>query len=87
MMPADTGVDFQPTNVDQMQESAIVPDCETNMTIVDSIGEDSLIDGQPYWIGAVAYDKFLNGDTGDVTILEVTPYVNNINGATERENF
>ena len=87
MMPADTSVDFQPTNVDQMQEAAIVPDCETNMTIVDSIGEDSLIDGQPYWIGAVAYDKFLNGDTGDVTILEVTPYVNNINGATEPERI
>ena len=38
-------------------------------------------------LGAVAYDKFLNGDTGDVTILEVTPYVNNINGATEPERI
>ena len=72
-----------PTNVDDMTEVEIVPDCGTNMTIVDSIGEDSLIDGQPYWIGAVAFDKWLNGDTGDVTILEVTPFVNNLNSPTE----
>ena len=76
-----------PGNVDGMVEAAIVPDCETNMTIIDSIGEDQLIDGQPYWIGAVAYDKWLNGDTGDVTILEVTPYVNNIDGATEPDRI
>ena len=81
------GGSFQPTNVDNMEEAAIVPDCETNMTIIDSIGEDSLIDGQTYWIGAVAFDKWLNGDTGDVTILEVTPFVNNIDGSTEPERI
>jgi len=81
------GGSFQPSNVDDMEEAAIVPDCETNMTIIDSIGEDSLIDGQAYWIGAVAFDKWLNGDTGDVTILEVTPFVNNIDGSTEPERI
>ena len=88
MAPVDIeGGSFQPTNVANMEEAAIVPDCETNMTIIDSIGEDVLIDGQTYWIGAVAYDKWLNGDTGDVTILEVTPYVNNIDGATEPDRI
>jgi len=89
MMPAnpDWAQSFLPSNVDGMEEAAIVPDCETNMTIIDSIGETQLIDGQAYWIGAVAYDKWLNGDTGDVTILEVTPYVNNIDGAMEPERI
>jgi len=89
MMPEnlDWPESFLPTNVDGMEEAAIVPDCETNMTVIDSIGEMPLIDGQTYWIGAVAYDKWLNGDTGDVTILEVTPYVNNIDGATEPERI
>ena len=92
MMPAENpasiglGQDI-PTNVDDMVEVAIVPDCETNMTIIDSIGEDPLVDGQAYWIGAVAFDKWLNGDTGDVTILEVTPFVNNINGPSEPERI
>ena len=48
MMPAQEGENV-PTNVVGMEEVAIVPDCETNMTVVDSIGEDSLIDGQAYW--------------------------------------
>ena len=92
MMPAENpasiglGQDV-PTDVDDMVEVAIVPDCETNMTIVDSIGEDSLVDGQAYWIGAVAFDKWLNGDTGDVTVLEVTPFVNNIDGSSEPERI
>ena len=71
-----------PSNVDDMEEAATVPDCETNMTIIDSIGDDNLIDGQTYWIGAVAFDKWLNGDKGDVTVVEVTPYVNNNQGKT-----
>ncbi len=88
MAPVDNEEqDFTPSNVDLMQEAAIVPDCETNMTIIDSIGEDSLIDGQKYWIGAVAFDKWLNGDTGDVTVLEVTPFVNNIDGSSEPERI
>ena len=88
MMPVDIeGGSFQPSNVDGMEEATIVPDCETNMTIVDSIGGESLIDGQTYWIGAVAFDKWSNGDTGDVTVLEVTPYVNNIDGASEPERI
>ena len=88
MKPVDIeGGAFQPTNVDDFEVATIVPDCETNMTIIDSIGEDSLVDGQAYWIGAVAFDKWLNGDTGDVTILEVTPYVNNIDGPTEPERI
>ena len=88
MKPVENeGGSFQPTNVDGFEEAAIVPDCETNMTIIDSIGEDSLIDGQAYWIGAVAYDKWLNGDTGDVTVLEVTPYINSDGGATEPERI
>ena len=88
MMPVDIeGGSFQPSNVDGMEEATIVPDCETNMTIVDSIGSESLIDGQTYWIGAVAFDKWSNGDTGDVTVLEVTPYVNNIDGASEPERI
>ena len=86
MMPVQDGENV-PTNVDDMAEVAIVPDCETNMTIIDSIGEDSLVDGQAYWIGAVAFDKWLNGDTGDVTVLEVTPYVNNLNGPSEPERI
>ena len=92
MMPAENPANIDlgqsiPTNVDDMVEVAIVPDCETNMTIIDSIGEDSLIDGQAYWIGAVAFDKWLNGDTGDVTVLEVTPFVNNLNGPSEPERI
>ena len=88
MAPVDIeGGSFTPTNVDSMQEAAIVPDCETNMTIIDSIGEEPLIDGQTYWIGAVAFDKWLNGDTGDVTVLEVTPFVNNIDGSSEPERI
>ncbi len=71
---------FMPSSVDGFSEAKVVTDCDTNMTIVDSIGEFPLIDGTPYFIGAVAFDKWLNGDTGDVTILEVTPFVNNING-------
>ena len=86
MMPAQEGENI-PTNVVGMEEVAIVPDCETNMTIIDSIGEDSLIDGQAYWIGAVAFDKWLNGDLGDVTVLEVTPFVNNLNGPSEPERI
>ena len=86
MMPAQDGENV-PTNVDDMTEVAIVPDCETNMTIIDSIGEESLVDGQAYWIGAVAFDKWLNGDTGDVTVLEVTPFVNNLNGPSEPERI
>jgi len=86
MMPAQEGENV-PTNVVDMVEVAIVPDCETNMTIIDSIGEDSLIDGQAYWIGAVAFDKWLNGDLGDVTVLEVTPFVNNLNGPSEPERI
>ena len=81
------GGSFFPSNVDEMEEVAIVPDCETNMTIIDSIGETKLVNGQAYWIGAIAHDKWLNGDTGDVTILEVTPYVNNIDGASEPERI
>ena len=86
MMPAQEGENV-PTNVVGMEEVAIVPDCETNMTVIDSIGEDSLIDGQAYWIGAVAFDKWLNGDLGDVTVLEVTPFVNNLNGPSEPERI
>ena len=86
MMPVQDGENV-PTNVDDMTEVAIVPDCETNMTIIDSIGEESLVDGQAYWIGAVAFDKWLNGDTGDVTVLEVTPFVNNLNGPSEPERI
>ena len=86
MMPVQDGENV-PTNVDDMTEVAIVPDCETNMTIIDSIGENSLVDGQAYWIGAVAFDKWLNGDTGDVTVLEVTPFVNNLNGPSEPERI
>ena len=88
MKPVDIeGGSFQPSNVDDFEVAAIVPDCQTNMTIIDSIGEGSLVDGQAYWIGAVAFDKWLNGDTGDVTILEVTPFVNNPNGASEPERI
>jgi hypothetical protein len=72
--------DFMPSSVDGFTEAKVVTDCETNMSIVDSIGEFPLIDGTPYFIGAVAFDKWLNGDTGDVTILEVTPFVNTIDG-------
>ena len=86
-MPEDPNSSALPTNVDAFQEAAIVPDCETNMTIIDSIGDDSLVDGQKYWIGAVAFDKWLNGDTGDVTVLEVTPFVNNIDGSSEPERI
>lgn len=83
MTPVDTDENsLPPSSVDGMTEAVVVPDCETNTTIVDSIGDDSLIDGQSYWIGAVAFDKWLNGDLGDVTILEVTPYVNNNQGAS-----
>ena len=88
MKPVDVvGGSFLPSNVDGFEEVAIVPDCETNMTIIDSIGEDILIDGQTYWIGAVAFDKWLNGDTGDVTVLEVTPYVNAFDGAKEPDRI
>ena len=76
-----------PTNVDDFQDAIIVPDCDTNMTVIDSLGDFPLVDGQPYWIGAVAFDKWQNGDTGDVTILEVTPYVNNINGGSVPERI
>ena len=76
-----------PSNVDDFGEGVVVPDCETNMTIVDSMDDIPLVDGQDYWIGAVAFDKWLNGDTGDVTILQVTPYVNNINGGTIPERI
>ena len=79
--------DVVPTNVDNFTEAAFVTDCETNMTVVDNIGGEALIDGQPYFIGAVAFDKWLNGDTGDVTILEVTPFVNNIGEATIPERI
>ena len=89
MMPVnpDWAQSFLPSNVDGSEIAAIVPDCETNMTIIDSIGETQLVDGQEYWIGAVAYDNWLNGDTGDVTIIEVTPYVNNIDGTTEPDRI
>jgi hypothetical protein len=88
MKPVENvGGSFLPSNVDGFEEVAIVPDCETNMTIIDSIGEGLLIDGQTYWIGAVAYDKWLNGDTGDVTVLEVTPYVNGNDGVKEPDRI
>ncbi|MEL0100891.1 MAG: hypothetical protein VW862_04250, partial [Euryarchaeota archaeon] len=61
-----------PTNVDDFSDAGIVPDCVTNMTIIDSLNDFPLVDGQDYWIGAVAFDSWLNGDTGDVTILQVT---------------
>ena len=76
-----------PTNVDDFSDAGIVPDCVTNMTIIDSLNDFPLVDGQDYWIGAVAFDNWLNGDTGDVTILQVTPYVNNINGASIPERI
>ena len=79
--------DGLPSNVDDFSVAGIVPDCETNMTILDSIGEYPLIDGQTYYIGAVASDQWLNSDTGDVTILEVTPFVNNIDGNTVPERI
>ena len=81
------GQDNFQTNVDDFDVAKVVPDCDTNMTVIDSIGELPLIDGQTYQIGAVASDKWLNSDTGDVTILEVTPYVNNINGGTIPERI
>ena len=77
MRPVGDGDDI-PTSVDDFSIAIIVPDCETNMTIIDAIDGFPLIDGQTYFIGAVASDKWLNADTGDVIILEVTPYVNNI---------
>jgi len=81
------GQDNFQTNVDDFEVAKVVPDCDTNMTVIDSIGELPLIDGQTYQIGAVASDKWLNSDTGDVTILEVTPYVNNMDGATIPERI
>jgi len=88
MLPVDIeGGSFQPTNVDGFEVATIVPDCETNTTVIDSIGEEPLVDGQTYWIGAVAFDKWLNGDTGDVTVIEVTPFVNNIDGTTEPDRI
>ena len=62
-----------PTNVDGFSEATIVPDCETNMTVVSSIGGIALKDGTEYWIGAVASDDWLNSDTGNVIVLSVTP--------------
>ena len=87
MKPVTGTANQLPTNVDGFSVAGIVPDCETNMTILDSIGDFPLTDGQTYHIGAVASDKWLNQDTGDVTILEVTPYVNNLDGSTIPERI
>ncbi|HIL65050.1 MAG TPA: hypothetical protein EYG33_02670 [Candidatus Poseidoniales archaeon] len=86
MRPVGDGDDI-PASVDDFAQAVIVPDCETNMTIIDAIGDFPLIDGQTYFIGAVASDKWLNSDTGDVTILQVTPYVNNIGGSSIPERI
>jgi len=62
-----------PTNVNGFSEATIVPDCESNMTVVSSINGMPLKDGVEYWIGAVASDDWLNTDLGNVMVLSVTP--------------
>ncbi len=57
-------------------QAEIVDNCETTSVIIDGYEGISLIDGQQYLIGVVAYDDWLNVDLVDVDIKAATPISN-----------
>ena len=70
-----------PTNVDEFIAVAVVSGCDENYTIISSYNDETLTDGQPYWIGVVASDDWLNEDKGNVNIVTATPYNNLIDSS------
>ena len=66
-----------PNNVDGWPVASYVSDCDTNSTIISSIGESLFIDDTAYWVGVVAVDDWGNHNLNDVLVVEVTPQSNN----------
>ena len=65
-----------PENVDDFTAIEVIPDCSVNGTIISLYNGIPLTDGQPYWIGVVASDDWLNEDKGNVDIVTATPFRN-----------
>ena len=62
-----------PSSVEGWPVGEYIPDCSTNMTIIDKIGDSNLENGIVYWIGVVAVDDWGNQDVEDVLVVEMTP--------------
>jgi hypothetical protein len=78
-MVTDVEFSSKPTSVDEFTASEIIPDCSVNSTLVSEFNGASLIDGQEYFIGVVAYDVYLNSQNTGVQIVNATP-IDNLNG-------
>ena len=62
-----------PTSVEGWPVAEYIPDCSTNTSIIDSIGDSNLENGIYYWIGVVAVDDWGNQDVENVLVVEMTP--------------
>ena len=67
-------------NAEDFFEAGVVENCEENSTIVSKYNQIPLVDGQQYWIAAVASDNWLNSDPAGATVLSVTPWANSVIG-------
>ena len=67
-------------NAEDFFEAGVVENCEDNSTIVSKYNQIPLVDGQQYWIAAVASDNWLNSDPASATVLSVTPWANSVIG-------
>jgi len=67
-----------PTTVDGWPTATTIPDCTTNSTIIDSIGNASLENGVVYWIGVVAVDDWGNQNLDEVLVVIATPPISDL---------
>ena len=67
-------------DTDNFYQGGVVENCEDNSTIVSKYDNIQLVDGQQYWIAAVASDDWLNSDPTSATVLSVTPWANSVIG-------
>ena len=62
-----------PTTVEGWPIADTIPDCTTESTIIDSIGNASLENGAVYWVGVVAVDDWGNQNLDNVLVVIATP--------------
>ena len=71
-----TAEESTPTDALDFGVASIVPDCETNKTIISDWEGVPLVDNTLYWVTVVAYDAWGNGDLSNVTVVKVAPEKN-----------
>ena len=69
-------------NVEGFSQAEVVNPCQKNETVLSTLDGVPLIDGQLYTVGVVAYDLWLNGNTGAVELVAAAPLQNIVGQGT-----